>query len=101
MANQPWLDFGAASSAATSSPFENNAYLVVGSSPSVSGGGVSGVESSASPTSTASIGSTPSGGYGVTAQPLTSSVGNLLNNSTFWLAVAGLAAVLVILKRKK
>jgi hypothetical protein len=105
-----FLDLTASNAASTgvSSPFENNAYLIVGGEAPVYGGAFQGGSSNATPIATASTGSpgagtSPAAAYGAVpgaAGNLTGALGTLLNNSTFWIALGALVTVLLIIKKK-
>jgi len=99
------IPISASNSDAVSSPFDNNAYLVVGSNPYISGGGVSGSQY-ADPVATSIAATGSSGtGYGQPASasqiPFSSSVATLLNSTNFWLAAGAVLTVILIIKLRK
>jgi hypothetical protein len=101
-----WFDISPANAASTAAavPFINNAYLIVGGL-GTSAAGVSGVDTTAQPTSTATVGpkSESTGNpYGVTADSSLSGLfSGLLNNTTFWLALGAVVTIALILKKRK
>ena len=101
------VGFGGSSVAASqANPFVNNASLVLGQSDTA--GGVSGIDTYPSAAATGGAGlpqgsGTDSSGTASSSDPstLTGVVGNLLNNSTFWLAAGAVAGLLYLVYRKK
>ena len=104
-----WFDINASNAAATASsaPFLNNAYLIVGGTGQGAGSqpsGIEGINTNATPTATATtaVGAPASTGpYGATVPAnLTGTLGSLFNNETFWLALGAVVSIWLIMRKK-